>query len=61
MKNKTQLITLIAKVAKMRIPTMNVVQCCDDADTELVKVSLEASTRGPVEVCNPPVIYFQIT
>ena len=49
-KNKAQLIRLIANVAKRRFPTMNVVQCIDDADTELVKVCLEASTRGPVEV-----------
>ena len=53
MKNKAQLISLIAKVGKKRIPTMNVVQCIDDADTELVKVSLEASTRGPVGVSVP--------
>ena len=49
-KNKAQLIGLIANVAKRRFPTINVVQCIDDADTELVKVCLEASTRGPVEV-----------
>ena len=49
-KHKAQLISLIAKIAKRRFPTMNVVQCIDDADTELVKVCLDASTRGPVEV-----------
>ena len=49
-KNQAQRIILIAKVAKKRIPTMNVVQCIDDADTEVVNVSLEASTRGPVDV-----------
>ena len=26
-------------------------QCCDDADTEIVKGALDASRYGPVDVC----------
>ena len=43
-KNKTQR-------AKDCLPEINVMQCCDDADTEIVKGALDASRYGPVEVC----------
>ena len=39
-KNKAQLVPLIAKHAKERLPEINVMQCCDDADTEIVKGAL---------------------
>ena len=50
-KNKAQLVPLIAKCAKARLPEINVMQCRDDADTEIVKGALDASRYGPVEVC----------
>ena len=50
-KNKAQLVPLIAKRAKERLPEINVMQCHDDADTEIVKGALDASRYGPVEVC----------
>ena len=50
-KNKAQLVPLIAKRAKERLPEINVMECRDDADTEIVKGALDASRYGPVEVC----------
>ena len=43
-KNKTQR-------AKDCLPEINVMQCCDDADTEIVKGALDASRYGQVEKC----------
>ena len=50
-KNKAQLVPLFDKHAKDRLPEINVMQCCDDADTEIVKGALDASRYGPVEEC----------
>ena len=50
-KNKAQLVPLIAKHVKERLPEINVMQCCDDADTEIVKGALDASRYGQVEKC----------
>ena len=50
-KNKAQLVPLIAKHAKEHLPEISVMQCRDDADTEIVKGTLDASRYGPVEVC----------
>ena len=49
-KNKAQLVPLIAKRAKERLPEINVMQCRDDADTGIVKGALDASRYGPVKV-----------
>ena len=50
-KNKAHLVPLITKCAKARLPEINVMQCRDDADTEIVKGALDASRYGSVEVC----------
>ena len=49
--NKAQLVPLIAKRAKECLPEISVMQCHDDADTEIMKRVLDASRYRPVEVC----------